>query len=153
MSAPGRQFIHRAVNIATNRWSMRPEIGISKALGAFTLELSTGVTFYTTNHDYFGGKTLEQAPIYSVQAHVTYHFPNGIWGALDTTYYQGGRTTTDGVRGDNALGNSRVGATLALPIDRHNSIKLHASTGISTRTGTSFDIVGIAWQYRWGAGL
>ncbi len=65
----------------------------------------------------------------------------------------GGRTTIDGVRSNVELGNSRVGATLALPVDRQNSIKLHASTGVSTRTGTSFDIVGIAWQYRWGAGL
>ena len=154
VSAPGGQYDPtRAVNIATNRWSVKPEVGISKALGALTLELSTGVTFYTRNENYFGGKTLQQDPIYSVQAHVTYHFGGGVWGALNGTYYQGGRTTVDGVRGSDALGNSRVGATLALPVDRQNSIKLHASTGVSTRTGTSFDIAGIAWQYRWGAGL
>jgi hypothetical protein len=154
VSAPGGQYDPaRAVNIATNRWSVKPEVGISKALGAFILEISTGVTFYTTNHDYFGGKTLEQDPIYSAQPHVTYHFDGGAWGALNGTYYQGGRTTVDGVRGNDALGNSRVGATLALPVDRQNSIKLHASSGVSTRTGTSFKIAGIAWQYRWGEGL
>ena len=154
VSAPGGQYDPtRAVNIATNRWSAKPEIGVSKALGAFTLELSAGVTFYTRNDDYFGGKTREQDPIYSAQVHVTYDFGGGVWGALNGTWYQGGRTTIDGVRGNDELGNSRVGATLALPVDRRNSIKLHASTGISTRTGTSFDIVGIAWQHRWGAGL
>ncbi len=26
-------------------------------------------------------------------------------------------------------------------------------TGVSTRTGSSFDAIGIAWQYRWGGGL
>ena len=154
VSAPGGQYDPtRAVNIATNRWSVKPEIGISKALGALTLELSTGVTFYTRNGDYFGGRTLEQDPIYSAQAHVTYHFGAGVWGALNGTYYQGGRTTVDGVKSNGALGNSRAGATLALPVDRQNSIKLHVSTGVSTRTGTSFNIGGIAWQYRWGAGL
>ena len=154
VTAPGGQYDpSRAVNIATNRWSVKPEIGISKALGALTLELSTGVTFYSTNDDYFGGKTLEQDPIYSAQAHVTWHFGGGVWGALNATYYQGGRTTVNGVRGNEELGNSRVGATLALPVDRQNSIKLHASTGVSTRTGTSFKIGGIAWQHRWGAGL
>jgi len=40
-----------------------------------------------------------------------------------------------------------------LPIDRHNSVKLNASTGLYTRTGSEFSILGIAWQYRWGAGL
>ena len=154
VSAPGGQYDpSRAVNIATNRWSVKPEIGISKALGALTLELSTGVTVYTTNDNYFGGKTREQYPIYSAQVHVTYDFGGGVWGALNGTYYQGGRTTVDGVRGNDVLGNSRVGATLALPVDRQNSIKLYASTGVSTRTGTSFNIGGIAWQHRWGAGL
>ena len=154
VSAPGGQYDPtRAVNIATNRWSVKPEIGISKALGALTLELSIGGTFYTTNDDYFGGKTLEQDPIYSAQAHVTYHFGGGVWGALNGTWYRGGRTTVDDVRGNDALGNSRAGATLALPVDRQNSIKLHASNGVSTRTGTSFKVAGIAWQHRWGAGL
>ena len=154
VSAPGGHYDpSRAVNIATNRWSVKPEIGISKALGALTLELSTGVTVYNTNDNYFGGKTREQDPIYSAQVHVTYDFGGGVWGALNGTYDQGGRTTVDGVRGNDVLGNSRVGATLALPVDRQNSIKLYASTGVSTRTGTSFNIGGIAWQYRWGGGL
>ena len=154
VSAPGGQYDpSRAVNIATNRWSFKPEIGISKALGSFTVELSTGVTVYSRNDDYFGGKTLEQDPIYSAQAHVSYNFGGGVWGALNGTYYQGGRTTVDGVRSNEVLGNSRVGATLALPVDRQNSIKLYASTGVSTRTGTGFNIGGIAWQHRWGAGL
>jgi hypothetical protein len=42
---------------------------------------------------------------------------------------------------------ARFGAT------RHNSVKLYASTGVSTRTGSNFDTVGIAWQYRWGGGF
>jgi hypothetical protein len=28
------------------------------------------------------------------------------------------------------------------------SIKLYASTGVSTRFGNDFDTVGLAWQYR-----
>ena len=49
--------------------------------------------------------------------------------------------------------NSRWGATLAHSLDRHNSIKLYFSSGVAARTGTNFNAVGIAWQYRWGAGL
>jgi hypothetical protein len=59
----------------------------------------------------------------------------------------------NGVRGDDFQKASRIGATLALPVDRHNSVKLHASSGLSLRTGTDFDVIGIAWQYRWGGGL
>jgi hypothetical protein len=56
------------------------------------------------------------------------------------------------VKSDNEQANSRAGFTLALPVDRNNSLKLSASTGITTRTGSEFSAVGVAWQYRWGEG-
>ncbi len=139
----------RLVNLGSNRWFVKPEIGVSKAFGAFTLELAGAVFLYTTNDDYFGGKTLEQDPVYSAQAHLIYSFGRGVWAAVDGAYDYGGRTTIDGVRDDEVLGNSRVGLTVALPVSRSSSIKLYASTGTATRTGTDYDLVGIAWQYRW----
>jgi hypothetical protein len=42
---------------------------------------------------------------------------------------------------------------LALPINARNSIKLYASDGVSARTGDSYKLYGIAWQYRWGGGI
>jgi Putative MetA-pathway of phenol degradation len=143
----------RLVNLGTNRWTFRPEIGISKTAGPLTLEFALGASIYTTNHDFFGGRVLEQDPMYSAQAHVIYQFSGGTWLALNGTYYTGGRTTVAGVGGNDLQKASRVGATLALPVDRHQSLKLYASTGVSVRTGTDFDILGIAWQYRWGGGL
>jgi hypothetical protein len=153
VTAPlGQYDSDKLVNIGTNRWSVKPEIGISKTLGPFTLEVDTSVTFYTTNDDFFGGRTLERDPLYAVQGHVIYHTRWGIWAAVDATYYTGGRTTIDGKPGER-LENVRVGATLAIPIDRRNSIKLHGSTGAFSRIGGNFDTLGIAWQYRWGGGL
>jgi hypothetical protein len=58
----------------------------------------------------------------------------------------------NGVRGVNLQTNTRAGFTLALPVDRRNSIKLSASTGITSRTGAEASAIGIAWQYRWGEG-
>ena len=154
VSLPLGQYDHdKLVNIGTNRWSVKPELGISKAWGPLTLELATGVTLYTTNDDFFGGKRREQAPIYSVQGHLIYNFGAGVWAGVNGTYYTGGRTTIDGVQGNDLQRNTRLGLTLALPVNRHNSVKLYASTGVSTRTGSNFDAVGIAWQYRWGGGL
>ncbi len=45
-----------------------------------------------------------------------------------------------------------MGATVAFPIDRHNSVKVYASTDATARTGTDFTTVGFAWQFRWGGG-
>jgi hypothetical protein len=149
----GQYDSDRLVNIGTNRWSFKPEVGVSKAWGPWTLEMIGGVTFYTDNNNFLGGRSREQDPLYSVQGHVIYSFPLGIWAALNGTYYTGGRTTVDGVRSDDRQENSRVGVTVALPVDRHHSVKLYASTGASTRTGSDFTTIGIAWQFRWGGGL
>jgi hypothetical protein len=154
VTAPGGQYdADKLLNLGTNRWSVKPEVGISKHLGPVTLELAGGVRFYTDNDDFFGGKVREQDPIYSVQGHLIYSFSHGIWAAMDATFYTGGQTTVDGVKGNNRLENTRLGATLALPVNRYNSVKLYFSTGVSTRTGTDFDAAGIVWQYRFGGGL
>ena len=80
---------------------------------------------------------------------VTYSFRSGMWGTLDGTYDYGGRTTVNGVQNDDAKGNSRFGATLALPVNRNYSVKLYASTGVSIRTGSDYKLAGAALQYRW----
>ncbi|MCC7487328.1 MAG: transporter [Burkholderiales bacterium] len=154
VSAPWGQYDpSRLVNLGTNTWIFRPEAGISKAMGAFSVELSAGASIFTTNHDFFGGRVREQDPMYNFQGHVIYQFPGGTWAAVNGTYYTGGRTTVNGVRGDDRQKASRFGGTLAFPLDRHNSIKVYASSGYSVRAGTDFDILGVAWQYRWGSGL
>ena len=111
------------------------------------------MTFFSDNNDYFGGRTLEQDPLYSTQLSATYSFGNGVWFALGGSYDYGGRTTIDGVRSDNVQSNSRWGGALALPVNRNNSIKFNASTGVSTRTGSDYNLFGVYWQYRWGDGL
>jgi hypothetical protein len=152
-SAPLGQYDNtKLLNLGGNRWSFRPELGISKAWGPWTVEFAPGVTFFSDNTDFFGGNTFSQAPIYSVQGHVIYTFQSGIWMALDGLYFAGGRTALNGVKSDNEQAITRAGLTVALPIDRQNSLKLSASTGITTRTGSELTAVGIAWQYRWGDG-
>jgi hypothetical protein len=153
VSAPlGQYDDSKLLNLGNNRWSFRPELGISKAWGRWTAEFAPSVFYFTDNTDFFNGRTFAQAPIYFVRGHIIYNFESGVWVSLDGSYIAGGRTTVNGVRGDNEQTNTRAGLTLALPVDRQNAIKFNASTGISTRTGSEFSAFGVAWQYRWGAG-
>jgi len=154
LTAPlGMYQSDKLLNIGTNRWSLESGIGISQPLGNWTLEASAAVALFTDNNDFDNGKTREQAPIYSTQFHVTYSFPKNIWAAFSATYYTGGRTSIEGVESNDQLANWRGGFTLALPVNRYHSIKAYGSRGISQRTGTNFDALGLVWQYRWGAGL
>lgn len=87
------------------------------------------------------------------QCHLIYGFQSGTWLALDGTAYTGARTGVNGVKQDNEQSNTRLGFTIALPVDRYNSAKLYASSGTSSRTSGDYDGFGIDWQYRWGAGF
>jgi hypothetical protein len=153
VTAPlGQYDSSKLLNVGTNRWSVKPELGVSKAWGPLTLELIPGITFFTNNNNFFGGKTLEQDPIYSLQGHLIYEFSPAFWAAFNSTYYVGGRTTVDGEQGQEPE-NVRVGVTAALSLSRHQSIKFYGSTGVYNRTDNNFWAIGIAWQVRWGGGL
>jgi hypothetical protein len=78
---------------------------------------------------------------------------NGVWIALDMTYFAGRSTSIDGVSNHDFQENTRYGGTLTLPLSRNHSLKLYASNGAHTRTGSQYDVIGIVWQYRFGGGL
>jgi hypothetical protein len=143
----------KLVNIGTNRWAFKPELGISKAWGSWIVDMAVAAVLYTDNTDFLGDGTLSQDPMYAVQGHLVRGFRSGIWVALDGTWYRGGETTVNGVEADSLQRNTRFGLTVAIPVDRRNSVKIYGNTGVSSRTGDDYDGLGIFWQYRWGGGL
>ena len=89
--APWGQYdSSKLVNLGTNRWAFKAELGVSKAIGSWTLELVPGITAYTDNTNFLDGHTRRQDPVYSVQLHVIYGFDSGVWVAFDGTYLAGG---------------------------------------------------------------
>jgi hypothetical protein len=137
------------INIGSNRWAFKPEIGISRSVRSWMLELDLGSWFFMQNSNFFQGQMREQAPLGSAQAHVSYTFRPGFWVALDGTYYTGGRTHVNGVRSNDLQQNSRLGATLALPLTRSQSLKLAYNRGTTVRVGGNFTTFGITYQLRW----
>jgi hypothetical protein len=148
ISAPtGEYYPAKLINVGTNRWAIKPEIGVVHPIGNWHLEASAGVWLYEDNSDFFGGRHREQDPLASVQAHLSYTFRPRLWLAFDATYYTGGETTVDGVEKDDRQSNSRYGATLSVPVTRRQSVKFYLSDGATTRIGSSFTSWGIAWQW------
>ena len=150
LTAPLGQYDEdRLINIGSNRWSIKPELGMSQAFGQWTIELAAGVTWFTGNDEFFNGNTRSQEPIYSAQMHLTRHLGRGRWGAFSATYYDGGRNSINGVEREQKLGGTRVGLTVSLPVDRQNSIRLSAHGGLYARTGSDFKGLGAIWQHLW----
>ena len=153
VGAPSGQYDEaRLINLGSNRWAFKPEIGLSHPMGPWVFDLYAGAWFFTPNNDFFGGVRRTQQPIGVVQGHVSYVFRPGLWLAANGTWYSGGKTTIDGVGKEDLQKNTRVGVTLAVPFGRSQSAKLSWATGATTRLGSDFDTYAIAWQYRWASG-
>jgi hypothetical protein len=142
----------KLVNLGTNRWAFKPEVGLSRAVGRVYLDLYGGAWIYTANKNFQGG-TRKQHPIIGTQFHLSYIFSKKLWAAFDATVYTGGRTTTNGVRGDDLQRNTRVGSTLSYNLAPRQSLKFVYSKGVITSIGGDFQSVSVAYQYVWGRGL
>jgi len=140
----------KLVNLGTNRWAFKPEIGVSVPVGPWWLEGYAGAWFFTDNVNFFPGSAVKhQDPLTSVQLHAAYTFKNRAWLALDGTWYGGGRVTIDEGEPSTRFSNSRYGGTFSFPVAKRHSLKLAASTGASARTGSNFTNYLFAWQVLW----
>jgi hypothetical protein len=146
----GQYNSNQMINVGANRSLIQPALGLSQAVGPWRLELAGMATIYTSNNSFMGNNTLSQNPMYSGETHIIYYFPNTAWVSADATYFTGGQTYVNGLAVSGIQENWRFGSTLSYPIDKNNSIRLSGSKGVYSRTDTSYNAVGISWQYRWG---
>ena len=146
----GKYNNNQMINVGANRSLIQPAMGFSQAVGPWRLELAGMATIYTSNTSYLGSNTLSQNPIYSGETHAIYYFPNTAWISADATYFTGGQTYINGIPANGPQENWRFGSTLSYPINQQNSIRLTGSKGVYSRTDTSYNAVGISWQFRWG---
>jgi len=140
----------KLINLGANRWAFKPEVGVSRALGRWTIEGYGGVVLFTTNREFYTGASVRtQEPVVALQSHVSYTVRRQLWAAFDVTWYSGGTTTVNGTRKADLQRNSRLGATLSFPVGRQQSIKFSGSTGATTRVGADFQTLSAAWQLTW----
>ena len=139
----------RLVNPGSNRWAIKPELGLSKPRGRWTMEVMAGTWLFTANQNFFGGKRREQKPLLSLQGHLIYTLRRRMWLSVDGTYFTGGRTSVDGVLNEDRKRNARIGATFSLPLDPHQSLKLAWAKGVTTRIGGDLNMFVVGWQYAW----
>ena len=150
----------RLINLGSNRWSFKPELGFSRAWGHWVLDAYASVWLFTENPDFFsrnelvpGTQSQTQDPIGAVEAHLIYIARPGLWVSLDANFWYGGRTRLNGVENPDTLQeSSRVGITASFPVTQHQSLKVSYAQGAYIRFGGDFRVFSAAWQYSWVGG-
>lgn len=151
MTVPYGQYDSaRAVNVGTNRWGFKPEIGISRRWGHWVVDAYAGAWFYTANNRYFPGSNLRtQAVVGAMEGHLGYYLKPRLWVSADLNFWTGGRTAVNGLDKQNQQRDSRAGATMSIPINRHHSLKCSYSQGAYVTIGGAYRTLSAGWQYSW----
>lgn len=152
------------VNVGENRWSIKPEIGMSLPFANnWELNAVANVKIFGDNHDLHlnpmyqqylpennqGALTYEQDELYTAHAHLVYFFNAGHWLSLDANTSTGGDSYTNGVKGYNKKPNSRIGITYKYPLTRQSAVKFTANTTTDTTHGTDGEAYGVQYEYLW----
>jgi Putative MetA-pathway of phenol degradation len=151
VDAPSGQYDKtKLINLGTNRWAFKPELGLSCPFRKFYFDLYASASLFTENANFYpGNSTRTQDTLSAIQAHVSYAIRPRLWAAFDATWYGGGAVRLNGGLPSQRQSNSRLGATVSLPLAKQQSLKVSYSSGVSARVGANFRTLAVSWQYVW----
>jgi hypothetical protein len=140
----------KLINLGTNRFTFRPQLGVVHNRGKWSMELTGEVWLHTDNDDFFNGNKLEQDPLYTAQTHLVYTFRPGLWAAAGTGYAYGGETTVNGEEKNDRRENLAWALSLGYPIMRQLGIKVaYLGTRSQESVGQDTDSVAVGFSVFW----
>jgi hypothetical protein len=148
----GQYYTDRLVNLGSNRWVFRPQLGVVHNTGPWSFEATGSVWVFGDNDDYQApGRKLEQDALYTLQLHAIYTFKPGLWASLSAGYGYGGRAIINNAVQPDDQGNFLWAASFGFPIDRKQGIKMAFQRGTTTKnTGVDYHRFILAYSLMWG---
>ena len=140
----------KLINLGTNRFTFRPQLGVVHNRGKWSLDLTGAAWIFTDNDEFFNGNKLEQDPLYTLQGHLIHTFRPGLWAAAGAGYAYGGQSTVNGVEKDDRKGVLAWSLSLGYPITRESGVKV-AYIGSRTQesVGSDTDTIVVAFSILW----
>lgn len=143
------------LNMGQNRWYGRVAAPIVWQIGSWvpgrrtTLEFLPSLWLYDDNDDFVGAQ-LSTDPKFQLEAHLTRDFHEHLWGSLDVNWVAGGKSSLNGVEGED-LDMVGVGFTLGYHVN--DNIQLTAgylaSVSDSAPTDLQMDMFKVSLVFGW----
>jgi hypothetical protein len=136
----------KLINIGTNRWAFKPELGFTVPVKSkWLLELELGTWIFADNTNFLG-VTRSQKPVLAAEIHLVRRINPGFWASLDLNFFTGGRTTIDGEARADLQRDSKFGVTIVYPFAGRHAVKAGFSTGVVSESGKNFKSFFITYQ-------
>ncbi len=146
----GHYIDDRLLNLGSNRYTFRPQLGMMHKRGKWSTEATLMAWAYTDNDEFFGGNRLEQAPFYTLDGHVDYTLRPGLWAGAGLGYGLGAASTINGVAKNDNRENLGWQASLGYPFSAKLGLKLaYIGIRIQAPVGADSDSFAAALSVLW----
>ncbi len=148
--APTGQYdSSKLINLGTNRWSFRPQIGVSHKYKSWYFEFYTNVWLYTENNSFLNGNTLQQKPMVTLKTHVIKSIGSRFWAAVGCGWANGGRSYLNDIRKETIISTIRFGVIGSMALSPQTALKVSAIVAKRIEEGADFDSFSVSYQYVW----
>jgi hypothetical protein len=146
----GQYYDDKLLNLGSNRFTIRPQLGVVHQRGNWTGELSGSIWFFTDNDSFFNGREREQDPLYALQGHLIYTFQPGFWASISGALGYGAESTIDDEDKDDKQRNVAWALSMGYSLTRQFGLKF-AYIGSHNRsdTGVDSDTLILGASYFW----
>jgi hypothetical protein len=147
----GQYYDDLLINIGSNRWTLRPQMGVVHTRGPWSFELTGSAFVFTDNDDfnYLDDAVLKQKAVYAVQTHAIYNFRQGLWASLSAGYGTDGRIRINQQKTAFEVDNWVWAASFGVPVGKSQSIKLAWLSGrTQNQAGRDSDNLLLSWSMR-----
>jgi hypothetical protein len=146
----GDYMSDKLINLGTNRFTFRPQLGVVHNRGKWSFEITGAVWLYTDNNDFYNGRKLEQDPYFTSQIHLVYTIRPGLWASASAGYGYGGKSTLDGVEKNDRRENLAWALSAGCPITRQFGVKfVYLSSRTQKSIGQDTDSIGMSFNIFW----
>jgi Putative MetA-pathway of phenol degradation len=155
VTAPtGKYDADRLVNLGSNRWSFKPEVGVSHPFGpeqTWEIDGYLNVTFFSDNRSYQGIEVLRQEPLPGLETHLSHDFTPHFWMSLDVRYAFLGDTFVNGTDQDSPQQMLTLGSEASWSPSDSQSIEFVFASAVVHKNAPAATGVSIRYTYSWGA--
>jgi len=157
IAAPTGQYnANKVLNLGSNRWSLKPEIGISRPFGSkqkWVVDGYANAYFFTDNTSYHGVEILRQQPLPGVEGHLSYSLTDNFWISLDTRYSFRGDTLVGSTDQNNPQQTFILGSEANVAVNSRTQLVFKFAKALVHQNSPAYTGFSVEYIYTWGKGV
>lgn len=147
ITAPlGEYDNNKSVNLGSNRWKFKGELGLTKGFGNFFIDIAAGASWFGDNDEYGPTRNvLEQSKEYHIETHFSYNLTPSVYAALDYYYLTGGEQYLNGNQITKSENNNAAQVEIAFHTTPLEQLMVYYRRDLRVEDGLKQDMLGIRY--------